>query len=162
MRIRQIKPAFWTDSTLAAVSYPARLFYIGLWNVADDSGWIEWSPPAIGATLFPYETPRRREKLMATWTASLVEVGRLTVLECGCACVPTMPRHQRITGKQSFFARERHERQHVKRSPLTDKQSLLSDSPGSGSGSGSGTERKDNAQGAGVFDFTAFKNRETA
>ena len=102
MRIRQVKPAFWTDSTLARVSYPARLFYIGLWNIADDAGWLQWELSGIGALLYAYETPKRRERLLVDWSDELVRQGRLVIHECGCASVPTLPKHQRIQGVQSF------------------------------------------------------------
>ncbi len=112
MRIRQVKPAFWTDPTVAKASYPARLFYIGLWCVADDGGYIEWDAVQIGALLFPYEVPKVRERHISAWTRELTASGRLVLLDCGCMTVPTMPQHQRITGKQSFPTRDRHERMH--------------------------------------------------
>ncbi len=148
MRIRQVKPSFWTDPVIASVSYPARLFYIGLWNAADDSGWIEWEPRALGAALFPYETPGHREKAMAKWTLELEGVQRLDVMDCGCAIIPTLPRHQRITGKQSFHARDKHQREHGKHSPLTGKHSPCTDSPGSGSGTVVVVERNGSARDA--------------
>lgn len=36
MRIRQVKPDFFTDAVVSAWPPAARLFYIGLWTVADD------------------------------------------------------------------------------------------------------------------------------
>jgi hypothetical protein len=125
MRIRQVRPEFWTDEVIAALPIPARFFYIGLWNVADDAGWMEWRVSRIGAVLFPYEPTRRRERDIGTWSAMLVEAGRLIVHPCGCAVIPTLPKHQRVTGKQSFSALEAHGKHQV----LTDKQSPLSDSP---------------------------------
>ncbi len=146
MRIRQVKPAFWSDPTIADVSYPARLFYIGLWCVADDAGYIEWRPAEIGALLFPYETPKARMKHMATWTTELYEAGRIIVSDCGCVIIPTLPKHQRISGKQSFHNRDRHQNAHHM---LTGKQSSLTDRPGSGSGrerNGSGTREISNEE----------------
>ena len=52
MRIRQVKPAFWTDARIAALPAPARLFYIGLWMVADDAGWLRWDPSQIANELY--------------------------------------------------------------------------------------------------------------
>jgi hypothetical protein len=125
MRIRQVKPSFWTDPTIAAISYPARLFYIGLWGVADDAGYIEWKPVEIGALLFPYESPSRRARHINEWTAALVEAGRLRVMDCGCAVIPTLPQHQRIAGKQAFTNRDRHLGRHRSLPVATD-------SPGNG------------------------------
>ena len=125
MRIRQVRPEFWTDEVMASLPPAVRLFYIGLWNVADDAGWIAWRVPHIGAVLFPYDSARRRERLIAEWSEGLVAAGRLSIHDCGCAQVPTLSRHQRVSGKQSFTALEAH-KQHSVRS---GKQSPLSDSP---------------------------------
>lgn len=125
MRIRQVRPEFWTDETMAALSPAVRLFYIGLWNVADDAGWMEWRPSRIGAVLFPYESAKRRQRDIDAWSEALSAAGRLVIHECGCAQIPTLPRHQRITGKQSFGALEGH-KPHLL---LTDKRAPLTDSP---------------------------------
>jgi hypothetical protein len=137
MRIRQVKPSFWTDATIARVSYQARLFYIGLWNVADDAGYIEWQPLEIGALLFPYESPKTRERHIASWTDELTASGRLVVQECGCAVIPTLPSHQRIAGKQAFTVRDKHDRLHRGRIP-----------PGSIRGASAGETVTSRAQGA--------------
>lgn len=129
-----MRPEFWTDPTMAALSPAVRLLYIGLWNVADDAGWLTWSPSQIGAVLFPYEPTKRRERDIALWAERLTASGRLVLHECGCAQIPTLPKHQRVTGKQSYAAHEAH----VKHSLLTDKQSPLSGSPVT---LGNGTER---------------------
>ena len=126
MRIRQVRPEFWTDETLAALPDAARLFYIGLWGIADDAGWFQWQPRQIGALLYPYRNVRRRGMDIATWSEQLVKDGRLRLLDCGCGHIPTLSRHQRITGKQSFTNADRHFSKHV---VLTDKQSVLSGSP---------------------------------
>jgi hypothetical protein len=120
MRIRQVKPSFWTDPTIATIGYPARLFYIGLWCVADDAGYIDWRPVEIGALLFPYEPPSRRARHITEWTDALVKTERLRVMECGCAVIPTLPQHQRIAGKQAFTNRDRHLSRHRSLSVATD------------------------------------------
>ena len=120
-----MRPEFWTDETMAALAPAVRLFYIGLWNVADDAGWMEWRPSRIGAVLFPYESPKRRERDIHTWSIALEEKGRLVIHDCGCAQIPTLSKHQRITGKQSFGALEGH-KPHLL---LTGKRSSLTDSP---------------------------------
>lgn len=113
MRIRQVKPDFFIDAVVSAWPPAARLFYIGLWTVADDAGWLEWSLPEIGASLFPYETPKRRLVDMTKAAQYLVDSGRLVVHPCGCANIPTLPTHQRVAGNQSFRARDRHRSLHV-------------------------------------------------
>lgn len=116
MRIRQVRPEFFTDSTIAALSPAVRLTYIGLWVVADDAGWLRWDVPQIGAVLYPFESVRHREKNLASAKEALEGAGRLILHDCGCAQIPTLPRHQRISGKQSFSAREAH----GKHRPLSD------------------------------------------
>lgn len=126
MRIRQIRPEFWSDETVAALGDPIRLFYIGLWGIADDAGWLEWQPRRIGALLYPYRSIHRRESDIAAWSGTLQQAGRLVLHDCGCGHIPTLQRHQRITGRQSFPAADKHFGKHV---PLTRKQSSLTDSP---------------------------------
>lgn len=125
MRIRQIRPEFWTDETMAAMSPAVRLFYIGLWNIADDLGFLEWRIPRIGAVLFPYEHPKRRERDVATWAERLIESGRLRIFDCGCAEIPTLAKHQRVTGRQSFTVQEKHSKHRT----LTAKHGSAVDSP---------------------------------
>lgn len=108
-----MKPDFFTDATVSAWPAAARLFYIGLWTVADDAGWLVWSLPEIGASLFPYETPKRRLADMTKWAEYLTRDGRLVVHDCGCGQIPTLSQHQRIAGNQSFRARDHHMSQHV-------------------------------------------------
>jgi hypothetical protein len=126
LRIRQVRPEFWSDETLAVLPDGARLFYIGLWGMADDAGWMEWRPPRIGALLYPYRPSRKREADIIAWAGLLVADGRLRMHDCGCASIPTLPRHQRISGKQSFQYRDSHLSKHQS---LSGKHQSLSDSP---------------------------------
>jgi hypothetical protein len=98
---------------MSGLSYPARLFYIGLWCVADDAGWLEWDLDELGALLFPHETPRRRERHIETWSEELVKARRVVVMECGCAVIPTLDAHQKHAGgNRSFQYRDAHRRRH--------------------------------------------------
>jgi hypothetical protein len=54
-RIRTVKPDFWEDETVAALSPMARLLFIGSWNLADDEGILRWTPDYINASLFMYD-----------------------------------------------------------------------------------------------------------
>jgi hypothetical protein len=101
VRIRQIRQEFWTDEVLAGLPDGARLFYVGLWMVADDEGWIRFDVPRIGAVLYPYRPKARRERDIRDWVSRLVELGRVRLLDCGCAVIPTLKRHQVIGGKRS-------------------------------------------------------------
>lgn len=53
-RIRSVKPEFWTDGNMVALSRDARLFYIGLWNFAMcDQGHLEDDPLQLKLKIFP-------------------------------------------------------------------------------------------------------------
>ena len=52
-RIRSIKPEFWTDEKVVELSAFARLLFIGLWNFADDSGRLRYSPKRIKMQILP-------------------------------------------------------------------------------------------------------------
>ncbi len=54
-RIRTIKPEFWEDEGVAALSRDARLLWIATWNCADDEGILRWTPDYIKAQVFPYD-----------------------------------------------------------------------------------------------------------
>jgi len=55
-RIRTIKPQFWLDQRLASwLTRDQRLFYIGLWNQADDEGRFVANPRLLLGVIFPYE-----------------------------------------------------------------------------------------------------------
>jgi hypothetical protein len=113
MRIRQVRPEFFTDPVTGHLSASTQVTYIGLWCVADDDGWLDWDVPAIGAVLYPYKSVRGREALVVKAGAELVAVGRLRVMECGCARIPTLAAHQRIGGNKSYTGRDKHERHDI-------------------------------------------------
>ena len=53
MKIRGIKPEFWTDEKVVEVSAYARLLFLGLWNMACDNGHVKDSPRRIKMTILP-------------------------------------------------------------------------------------------------------------
>jgi hypothetical protein len=104
-----VRPSFWSDALVAGMPDPVRLFYIGLWCVADDAGWFRWRLQEIGAQLYPYRTVSRREREMTAWADWLIKAHRLVLYPCGCAEVPTLLRHQYPGGKKTFVNKQRHE-----------------------------------------------------
>lgn len=95
MRIRQIKPEFFTDKALAGLSADARLFYIGLWMEADDDGYIKWVPDQIAARLYPYRTVAARERFVRVAAVQLADTGHIVMLPCEKhVTVPGLPKHQ--------------------------------------------------------------------
>ncbi len=72
-RIRSIKPEFFTSLSIAALSVPARLHFIGLWTHVDDEGRAIDDPRLIKAAVWPLDdtmTLARVDKLTAELEAS--------------------------------------------------------------------------------------------
>ena len=113
MRIRQIKPEFWRDEPLSRLSDGARLFYIGLWQLADDGGWLEWNVPEVGAELYRFRSRRTREAMVERYAAELSQLngaGRLLREPCGHAFLPHLVEHQRFGGRLSIAVATAHSR----------------------------------------------------
>lgn len=54
-RARIIKPSFFQHEDLAELTPLERLFFIGLWTVADYKGCVEWRPKRLKIQLMPYD-----------------------------------------------------------------------------------------------------------
>lgn len=54
-RSRNIKYSFFLNDQLAEIEPIGRLFFIGLWTIADFRGGIEWRPKKIKAEILPYD-----------------------------------------------------------------------------------------------------------
>ena len=54
-RIRTIKPEFQLSESMGRISRDARLTFILMWTLADDSGRLRGSPRLLAGTLFPYD-----------------------------------------------------------------------------------------------------------
>ena len=99
MRIRQIKPEFFRDREMAALTADQREFYVALWMEADDSGFLRWDVAQIAADIYPFRGTARRERQVREWGAMLDELGKILRWECGHAFLPNMARHQRFSGQ---------------------------------------------------------------
>jgi hypothetical protein len=74
---RQIKASFWTDTEMIRnFTLEERLFYIGLWQLADDSGCVENDPFAFKLFLFPLNDSVTID-MLSTWTQKLIEKQKL-------------------------------------------------------------------------------------
>lgn len=62
-RKRIIDPEFWADEEIGRWPFEARLFYIGLWNFADDAGRLKAHPNLLKAQIFPYDQKIDIEKI---------------------------------------------------------------------------------------------------
>jgi len=101
MRIRSIKPEFWTSEDVAALDIPTRLLFIGLWSYVDDNGAGRDVEKLIAAALFPLDDDDPRETLarVSRGLATLAEAGliaRYAVVDYPYLHVTAWDRHQRI------------------------------------------------------------------
>jgi len=71
---RLLKAGFWTDEQVTSWPLNKRLFYIGLIQLADDSGCLEYSPRMIKRLLFPEEMSTEE---VASLLAELIASGQL-------------------------------------------------------------------------------------
>ena len=108
VRIRQIRPEFFTDPVTGHLSPVTQVTYIGLWCVADDAGWLTWDVSQLGALLSPYKSIPAREKVLNLAAVALSERKRLIFYSCGCAWLPKLADHQRIGGNKAFPGRDAH------------------------------------------------------
>ena len=98
MRIRTIKPEFWTSETLAPFPDFTKLLAIGLLNYADDHGYFWANPVLIRSQIFPF-LDSSKTLLGAIQDLSSVGYIRLGVAEDGVrqvGQVVNFDRHQRV------------------------------------------------------------------
>ena len=69
-RIRSIKPEFPQSESMGRISREARLCFIMLWTIADDSGRLRGSSRMLASLLYPYDTDASR--LIGKWLTELV------------------------------------------------------------------------------------------
>lgn len=93
-RIRYVKPDFFKDEDLVALSPYHRLCYEGLWTQADRSGRMRYRPKRLKLEIFPYEDLNFEGLIADLETAKFVRcyvVGGVKYLD-----VPSLPKHQRF------------------------------------------------------------------
>jgi len=108
MRVRMIRPAYWTDADLhTRLTAEQREFYIGLWMLSDDAGYVEWDPVRIGADLYPYRGLAWRTRRITEWVGVLRE--HVVMLPCGKhLVVPNLEKHQNVP-RPSYPNKRAHE-----------------------------------------------------
>lgn len=75
-RIRTIKPEFPQSESMGRVSRDARLCFVMLWTIADDSGRLRGNSRMLASLLFPYDDDAK--KLMDKWLTELESEGCIT------------------------------------------------------------------------------------
>lgn len=98
-RIRTIKPEFWTDEKVVELDPWARLLFIGLWNFADDQGYIQYSPKRIKMQIFPGDTTD-----VVPLLASLLDAGLLAAFDSPIGRllhIQSWSKHQKVSNAAS-------------------------------------------------------------
>lgn len=95
-RIRTIKPEFWQNAELAALSEHARLLAIALLNHSDDAGYFKANPFLVRAACAPFDddSEKIRGSLLDLSAIGFIEVRTEAAKEIGCVC--KFLDHQRI------------------------------------------------------------------
>lgn len=96
-RIRTIRPEFPQSESMGRVSRDARLLFIQLWNICDDSGRTRGASRLLASLLFPYDEDALG--LIDTWLQELETVGsvrRYVVDGTAYLDIPAFLDHQKI------------------------------------------------------------------
>jgi hypothetical protein len=101
-RIRSIKPAFWTDEKINRLSNDAALFFIGLWNFADDYGFFPSTSSALALLM-----PRYRPQVIKHLLRSLEKEGLVRVSSRAGVGLVNGWEHQLIAKKRASKWKDR-------------------------------------------------------
>ena len=75
MRIRSIRPEFWTSEDIAAHTWETRLIFIGLWSYVDDNGVGRDVEKLIKADLLPLEDDPSKALMQITRALMQLKTG---------------------------------------------------------------------------------------
>lgn len=102
-RIRTIKPEFWDSPGTARASLRARLFFIAMWNYADDWGIGDGHPLRLLSFAFPNDESSdvepRNFRLLASEVADCFDVEWYEVEGRAFYSIPSWEEHQRTEKK---------------------------------------------------------------
>lgn len=96
-RIRTIKPEFPLSETIGELSRDARLLFIQLWTIADDSGKSRASSRVLASLLYPFDYDARDQ--MDSWLAELADKDLVRLYEIDGTrylWIPKWLKHQKI------------------------------------------------------------------
>ena len=108
MRIRSIRPEFWSSEDIAALDWDTRLLFIGLWSYVDDNGVGRDIDKLVKADLFPLEDdPRDTLATVSRGLQALCDGGQITRYEVDgkpYLHIVAWETHQRVErpGKQRY------------------------------------------------------------
>lgn len=103
---RQIKGSFWSDpDILCDLTRDQRMFFIGLIQVAEDSGCLEYDTRALKILLFPIDNDITPD-LLKEWIEKIISMGKLIIYE--------------IDGKKYLYLKNFHKHQSLRLPTPTD------------------------------------------
>lgn len=94
MRMRTVKPAFFTDRITGRWPAEWLMVYVALWVLADDEGRFEWEEASIQGQLFPYKPDLDLGGILRSLQAT-GRVARYEVDGVHYGLLPTFKRHQK-------------------------------------------------------------------
>lgn len=97
-RIRSIKPDFWCSEDLSQVSRDCRLFYIGLWNLADEHSRLRGDSRYLKGQIFPFDDDVSQDDV-SKWIDELTVLGNVQKYRVGSSSYLYLPKlglHQRL------------------------------------------------------------------
>jgi len=100
-RIRTIKPDFWEDEKIGTLKMGCRLFFIGLWNQADDLGVFRNNPSVLKAKIFPFDDDLRISEIQC-WLDALSKARMIVPISNNGESyyvIRTFRSHQRIDAR---------------------------------------------------------------
>lgn len=84
MRIRTIKPEFWSHKTVSALPFDVQLLALATFSLADDQGYFEADPKAIRRTILAFE---ESPKKVVDGLEKLAEAGWLEIRSSGMTSI---------------------------------------------------------------------------
>lgn len=96
-RIRTIKPEFWTDEKVVQLPFQARLLFIGMWNFADDDGYLDDEPERLRLQILPADALDAELLVDLLVAAELIE--RIEVPDGRILRLPNFAKHQKVSHK---------------------------------------------------------------
>lgn len=102
MRIRTVKPEFWSDEKIGSISPLARLLFIACFNIADDEGLLNINPMYLRSFAFPYDdVPLEDSKSILGELLEYSLIVRYTDAKKNIyGWIPNFRKHQRIDKPQ--------------------------------------------------------------
>jgi len=101
MRLRTLKPGFWTNEYLTQLPFEARLLFQGLWNLADREGRLEDRPLRIKMQIFPVDNVDIDDLLTQLATCEVPFIVRYEIEGKRCIQVLNWHKHQKPHPKEA-------------------------------------------------------------